>query len=172
MYPPPSADLLRAYQLQGQHSGKVSRVIDGARLTVTLGRDKAIYNPWHYLAVLERKPGALRNGAPFKRWELPEAMSEVRTALEGRSGGDRQFVSILSVVSRYGLEPVAVACSQALADKTVSSDVILSILSRTHDEPQPEPAKLPEQLPLLKLIPMVNCYRYDSLMKGGAYGTA
>jgi hypothetical protein len=137
-----------------------------------LGRDKAIYDPWHYLAVLERKPGALRNGAPFKQWDLPEAMSEVRTALEGRSGGDRQFVSILSVVSRYGLEPVAVACSQALADKTVSSDVILSILSRTHDEPQPEPAKLSEQLPLLKLIPMVNCYRYDSLMKGGAYGTA
>ncbi len=137
-----------------------------------LGRDKVIYDPWHYLAVLERKPGALRNGAPFKRWELPEAMSEVRTLLEGRLGGDRQFVSILSVVSRYGLEPVATACSQALADKTVSSDVILSILSRTHDEPQPEPAKLPEQLPLLKRIPMVDCYRYDSLMKGGAYGTA
>ena len=137
-----------------------------------LGRDKAIYDPWHYLAVLERKPGALRNGAPFKRWDLPEAMSEVRTALEGRSGGDRQFVSILSVVSRYGLESVANACTQAISDKTVSSDVILSILSRTHDEPQPEPVKLSDQLPLLKLIPMVDCYRYDSLMKGGAYGTA
>jgi transposase len=137
-----------------------------------LGRDKAIYDPWHYLAVLERKPGALRNGAPFKRWELPEAMSEVRTALEGRSGGDRQFVSILSVVSRYGLEPVATACTQALSDKTVSSDVILSILSRTHDEPQPEPVKLSDQLPLLKFIPMIDCYRYDSLLKGGAYGTA
>jgi transposase len=137
-----------------------------------LGRDKAIYDPWHYLAVLERKPGALRNGAPFKRWDLPEAMSEVRTILEGRSGGDRQFVSILSVVSRYGLEPVATACTQALSDKTVSSDVILSILSRTHDEPQPEPVKLSEQMPLLKFIPMVDCYRYDSLLKGGAYGTA
>ncbi len=136
------------------------------------GRDKAIYDPWHYLAVLERKPGALRNGAPFKRWDLPEAMSEVRTILEGRSGGDRQFVSILSVVSRYGLEPVATACTQALSDKTVSSDVILSILSRTHDEPQPEPVKLSEQMPLLKFIPMVDCYRYDSLLKGGAYGTA
>jgi transposase len=137
-----------------------------------LGRDKAIYDPWHYLAVLERKPGALRNGAPFKRWDLPEAMSEVRTALEGRSGGDRQFVSILSVVSRYGLESVATACTLALSDKTVSSDVILSILSRTHDEPQPEPVKLSDQLPLLKFIPMVDCYRYDSLLKGGAYGTA
>lgn len=157
------------------YASHVTMVLNGTVVGIHkrhLGRDKAIYDPWHYLAVLERKPGALRNGAPFKRWELPEAMSEVRTALEGRSGGDRQFVSILSVVSRYGLEPVAIACSQALADKTISSDVILSILSRTHDEPQPEPVKLSEQLPLLKLIPMVNCYRYDSLMKGGAYGTA
>jgi len=136
------------------------------------GPEYPIYDPWHYLAVLERKPGALRNGAPFKRWDLPEAMNEVRTALEGRSGGDRQFVSILSVVSRYGLEQVAAACTQALADKTISSDVILSILSRTHDEPPPEPVKLSEQLPLLKLIPMVDCYRYDRLLKGGAYGTA
>lgn len=157
------------------YASHVTMVLNGTVVGIHkrhLGRDKAIYDPWHYLAVLERKPGALRNGAPFKRWELPEAMSEVRTALEGRSGGDRQFVSILSVVSRYGLETVAGACSQALADKTVSSDVILNILSRTHDEPKPEPAKLSEQLPLLKQIPMVNCYRYDSLMKGGAYGTA
>jgi transposase len=137
-----------------------------------LGRDKVIYDPWHYLAVLEQKPGALRNGAPFKQWDLPEAVSEVRAVLEGRSGGDRQFVGILSVVSRYGLEAVAVACTQALSDKTVSSDVILSILSRTHDEPQPEPVELSAQLPLIKLVPVVDCYRYDRLLSGGAHGTA
>ena len=157
------------------YANHVTMVLNGTVVGIHnrhLGRDKAIYDPWHYLAVLERKPGALRNGAPFKQWELPDAMSEVRTALEGRSGGDRQFVSILSVVGRYGLEPVASACTQALSDKTVSSDIILSILSRTHDEPLPEPIKLPERLPLLKRIPMVDCYRYDSLMKGGAYGTA
>ena len=37
------------------------------------GRDQVIYNPWHYLPVLTRKPGALRNGAPFRDWELPPA---------------------------------------------------------------------------------------------------
>ena len=137
-----------------------------------LGRDKVIYDPWHYLAVLERKPGALRNGAPFKRWDLPEAMSEVRTLLEGRLGGDREFVSILSVVGRYGLDPVATACKQAISDKTVSGDVILSILSRTHDEPQVEPVKLSAQLPVLKLVPVVDCSRYNRLLSGGTYGTA
>jgi len=137
-----------------------------------LGRDKVIYDPWHYLAVLEMKPGALRNGAPFKQWDLPESITTVRKMLEARPDGDRQFVSILSVVSRYGLESVAIACAQAIADKTVSSDVVLTILSRTHDELQPEPLQTSAQLPLLKLIPLVDCYRYDSLLKGVAYGTA
>ena len=61
--------------------------------------------------------------------------------------------------------------SKASADKTVSSDVVLTILSRTHDEPQPEPLPPSVRLPLLKLLPVVDCYRYDLLLKGGAYGT-
>ena len=137
-----------------------------------LGRDKVIYDPWHYLTVLEKKPGALRNGAPFKQWDLPDSMDEVRTILEAHTDGDRQFVSILSVVSRYGLELVATACAQVIADKTVSSDVILTILSRTHDEPHPELLPPSAQLPLLKLIPVVDCYRYDCLLSGGVYGNA
>ena len=138
-----------------------------------LGRDKVIYDPWHYLTILEKKPGALRDGAPFKQWALPEAMLEVRRILEDRTGGDRQFVNILSVVSRYGLESVAAACAQVVDDKTVSSDVILNILSRTHEkEPPPEPLPLSPQLPLLTLIPVVDCNRYDQLLSGGAYGTS
>jgi hypothetical protein len=99
-------------------------------------------------------------------------MNSVRSALEGRSGGDRQFVGILSAVGRYGLEAVASACTQALSDKTVSGDVILSILSRAHDDPQPEPVNLSARLPHLKLIPVVDCSRYDRLLSGGTYGTA
>lgn len=137
-----------------------------------LGRDKVIYDPWHYLAVLEQKPGALRNGAPFKEWNLPDAMKEVRMLLEARSDGDRQFVAILAAVKRYGLEDVAGACAKVLSDKTVSSDVILAILSRQHDEPQPTPVQLSAQLPLLTMVPVVDCYRYDRLLSGGPYGTA
>jgi transposase len=137
-----------------------------------LGRDKVVYDPWHYLAVLEQKPGALRNGAPFRQWELPDAMQEVRRALESRSDGDRQFVAILAAVKRYGLDEVAVACSKALTDRTVSSDVILTLLSRQHDEPPPVSPPLSAQLPLLTMIPVVDCYRYDRLLSGGRYGTA
>ena len=44
----------------------------------SFGRGETIYDPWHYVPVLARKPGALRNGAPFKDWVLPTAMEKVR----------------------------------------------------------------------------------------------
>src|SRR5665213_2675906 len=40
-------------------------------------RDRIVYDPWHYLPVLVKKPGALRNGAPFKDWDLPPALAQV-----------------------------------------------------------------------------------------------
>ena len=137
-----------------------------------LGRDKIIYDPWHYLSVLEQKPGALRNGAPFKQWELPDAIREVRAQLNTRSDGDRQFVSILSAVKWYGLDAVAAACANALSDKAISSDVILTVLSRQHDESQPVPVNLSSQLPPLTMVPVVDCSRYDRLLSGGAYDAA
>ena len=42
------------------------------------GRGQTIYDPWHYVPVLARKPGALRNGAPFKDWLLPASLERVR----------------------------------------------------------------------------------------------
>ena len=47
------------------------------------GRGETIYDPWHYVPVLARKPGALRNGAPFKDWVLPAALERVRRKLAG-----------------------------------------------------------------------------------------
>lgn len=157
------------------YASRIIVVMNGETVAVHkrhLGRDKVIYDPWHYLSVLEQKPGALRNGAPFKEWNLPDAMKEMRILLEGRPDGDRQFVAILSVVKRYGLEAVADACKQALSDRTISSDVILTVLSRQHDEPQPEQVAPSAQLPLLTMVPVVDCYRYNRLLSGGAYGTA
>ena len=47
----------------------------------SFGRGQTIYDPWHYVPVLTRKPGALRNGAPFKDWVLPAAMERIRRKL-------------------------------------------------------------------------------------------
>jgi len=72
-------------------------------------RGKTLYNPWHYVAALERKPGALRNGAPFKDWNLPAAMTRLRERLARHPDGDRQFVEVLSVVALSGLDAVTEA---------------------------------------------------------------
>jgi hypothetical protein len=50
-------------------------------------RDQIIYDPWHYLPVLMKKPGALRNGAPFKDWALPPALPQVRAKLKQYADG-------------------------------------------------------------------------------------
>ena len=131
-------------------------------------RDKVIYDPWHYLEVLKHKPGALRNGAPFKQWELPEPLMEIRQTLSKRSDGDRQFVGILGAISTYGIEAVVTACSEALSAGTASRDVVLNILCRAYDAEVSECAT-PPHLPELKSPPLANCSRYDILLTEGVY---
>src|SRR5271166_1784689 len=86
------------------------------------GRGETAYDPWHYVPVLARKPGALRNGAPFKDWVLPAALDRVRRKLAGSNDGDRQVVKILAAVLSDGLSEVEAACAQALAEGVHSAD--------------------------------------------------
>jgi hypothetical protein len=134
------------------------------------GRGKTIFDPWHYLPVLERKPGALRNGAPFKDWDLPDPLKEIREALGRFSDWDRQFVSILSAVPTHGLNAVSKACSQALRMKAVSKDVVLNILARNRDEDSASCLEVPTHL-ILKQEPVADCRRYDSLLGEVAHVT-
>jgi len=59
-------------------------------------RDQIIYDPWHYLPVLVQKTGALRNGAPFKDWDLAPGLAKVRAQLKIHADGDRQWAAALS----------------------------------------------------------------------------
>ena len=97
------------------------------------GRGETIYDPWHYVPVLARKPGALRNGAPFKDWVLPTALDRVRRKLAGSDDGDRQMVKILAAVLTDGLLAVEAACLQALSEGVHSADVVINILARQRD---------------------------------------
>lgn len=130
------------------------------------GRGRTIYNPWHYVPVLLRKPGALRNGAPFKDWVLPGALEQIRRKLQGSSDGDRQMVKILGAVLTEGVPAVQKACAEALSQGVHSADVILNILSRRRD---PEPPPLLLTSPALRLThePKADCARYDLLRRAG-----
>ena len=66
------------------------------------------------LPVLVKKPGALRNGAPFKDWDLPPALAQVRVKLRSHADGDRQFVKVLGAVLDHSLAAVEAACAEAL----------------------------------------------------------
>ncbi len=133
------------------------------------GRHAVIYDPWHYLPVLPRKPGALRNGAPFRDWTLPPGLTAIRPALGGHADGDRQFVGILSAIPTYGLDAVDAACTEALTARAPSRDVVLSLLARIHEPPPLSAAELPAHLPILLTPPLADCRRYDVLLAGGGH---
>ena len=128
------------------------------------GRGETVYDPWHYVPVLARKPGALRNGAPFKDWVLPAALERVRRKLAGSDDGDRQMVSILAAVLTDGLPAVEAACAEALAEGVHSADVIINILARRRDPPPIGPIATPASL-VLRQAPIADCARYDQLRR-------
>jgi transposase len=130
------------------------------------GRGETAYDPWHYVPVLARKPGALRNGAPFKDWPLPASLGLVRRKLKGSDDGDRQMVKILSAVLTDGLAAVEAACAAVLADGVHSADVILNILSRRR-EPEPAATILTPEALRLQHAPIADCARYDQLRRAG-----
>jgi hypothetical protein len=132
----------------------------------SFGRGETIYNPWHYVPVLARKPGALRNGAPFKDWVLPAAIEQVRRKLAGADDGDRQMVDILAAVLIDGLPAVEAACAEALAAAVYSADVILNILARRRDPVAPITILTPAAL-RLQYEPVADCARYDNLRRAG-----
>jgi len=130
------------------------------------GRDQTIYDPWHYVPVLARKPGALRNGAPFKDWLLPANLGQVRRRLKGSDDGDRQMVKVLSAVLTDGLATVEAACAEALAGGVHSADVVLNILARRRD-PGPAATILAPDALRLHHAPVADCARYDRLLRVG-----
>ncbi|HEY5645524.1 MAG TPA: IS21 family transposase [Pseudomonadales bacterium] len=128
------------------------------------GRDRSVYDPWHYVPVLARKPGALRNGAPFKDWVLPASLERVRRKLAGAADGDRQMVDILTAVLSDGLPAVEAACHEALDQNVHSAGVILNILSRRR-EPAPAITIMTPEALRLRHEPAADCARYDSLRR-------
>ena len=128
------------------------------------GRNQTIYDPWHYVPVLARKPGALRNGAPFKDWLLPANLERVHRWLKGSDDGDRQMVKILAAVLTDGLAAVEAACAEAVTGGVHSADVVLNILAR-HRDPGPAATILAPEALRLREAPIADCARYDRLRR-------
>ena len=130
-------------------------------------RDKStpgqtIYDWRHYLSVAQRKPGSLRNGAPFM--ELPDSFRQLRTRLLKRPGGDREMVDILALVLLHDEQQVERAVARALEAGEPSKQHVLNCLSRLAEPMRPKRLKAP---PALKLVtePLADTARYDKLRR-------
>jgi len=121
---------------------------------------KTVYDWRHYLSVLQRKPGALRNGAPFH--ELPESFKCLQRTLLKRPGGDREMVDILSLVLLHEEHLVEKAVVLALEAGQTSKQHVLNCLHRLQDKPTPAPLHPPSVLQL-STEPVANTGRYDDL---------
>jgi transposase len=126
------------------------------------GREQLVCDPWHYLPVPERKPGALRHGAPFRDWDLPAAIRAVRDRILKQPKGDRAFVELLLLAREAGLDVLEVACDLALEAGVVTGPVVLNAMRRLSAPARPEPLE-GAPAPALRLEPVADCGRYDSL---------
>ena len=120
------------------------------------------YDWQHYLSLLERKPGALRNGAPFA--DLPEPLQQLRRALLREPGGDRVMAQVLAIVPSAGLDAVLVAVELALERSPpsgrVSAEHVINVLGRLNAMPAPENAQTTLKV---ATAPLADTTRYDSL---------
>jgi transposase len=121
-------------------------------------RGQARYDWEHYIPLVQRKPGVLRNGAPFA--DMPEPLLQLQRTLMRRSGGDRVMAQVLAAVPTAGLEAVLVAVSLVLETGAVSAEHVLNVLARLNAAPAPEQVETALQV---SEPPTSDTGRYDSL---------
>ena len=128
----------------------------------TPGSAQTSYDWQHYIDLVQRKPGALRNGAPFL--DLPEPLQRLRKSLLRHEGGDRAMAQVLASVPQAGLEAVLVAVELALEGATpnggVSVEHVRNVLARLNTPQAPEQADSALQL---THQPLADTARYDRL---------
>jgi hypothetical protein len=124
----------------------------------SIGRNEARYDWQHYIPLIERKPGALRNGAPFAG--MPAPLQTLRSQLLKRDGGDRIMAKVLAAVPRHGLVTVIVAVELVLESGTPRPEHIENVLHRLQSPP---PAPEIDTALTVSETPAADPTRYDRL---------
>ena len=104
------------------------------------GREQVVFNPLHYLALLERKPGAFDFAKPLSEWELPEPFAVLRRRFEsawGRGGGVRHFIQVLRLLEKGTLAELTAAVERALHFGVTTADAVRVILEQGRETPVP-----------------------------------
>jgi hypothetical protein len=101
------------------------------------GKEQTCFDPVHYLALLERKPGALDFARPLDGWRLPDCFGVLRRRLEGelQGQGTREFIKVLRLLEGAAVPQLAQAIEQALAIGATGADAVRLILEHGREQP-------------------------------------
>ncbi len=133
-------------------------------------RHRVIFDPIHYLALLERKPGALDVARPLEQWALPDCFDVLRRRLENQrdDDGTREYIKVLRLLESTTLRQVADAVEYALTIGTIDGDAIQLILEHRRQSPV-ELFSLDHRPHLAGVhVESPNLRAYDQLLVGGA----
>ena len=117
------------------------RLVVGTDLVATHRRcwtkEQICFDPRHYLALLERKPGAFDHARPLENWDLPGCFSLLRRRLEADLGslGTREYIKVLRLMEKATVKELASAVESALAIGATSADAITLILLHRSERP-------------------------------------
>jgi len=138
------------YSVPTQHAHRAVMAIGGIERLRLVVQDQVVaehlrdwdkenvhYDPVHYLALLERKPGALDFGKPFDDWDLPEEFGVLRRRLEGELGSDgrREFIKVLRLLESWNLSELAKAVDRALQIGALTVEAIRLLLQDGRETP-------------------------------------
>ena len=133
-------------------------------------RDDFVFDPIHYLPLLERKTGALDQAAPLRGWELPEEFGTLRQLLESRMGrrGKREYVQVLRLLETFSEPEVAAAVRDAIRLGALSFDAVKHlVLCRMEGRPPRLDLELYPYLPRVR-VSTTSAKDYMTLLSGRA----
>lgn len=135
-----------------------------ARHARSFERDQTFYDWRHYISLIVKKPGALRNGAPFAT--MPEPLVRLQGCLLKHPGGDRVMAQVLAAVPVHGIEAVLVAVEIALESGRPSGEHVMNVLGRLKSPSVAPVADMPGTALTLAEEPAVAVDRYEQLRSG------
>jgi hypothetical protein len=141
-----------------------------ARHVRSYEREDFVFEPLHYLALLEQKTGALDQAAPLVGWDLPAEFATFHRLLEARMGkpGKREFVQVLRLLETFRRDDVVAGIKEAMARGTIGFDAVKHlVLCRIERRPPRLDLTVYPYLPRAR-VAMTSARTYMDLLTGAA----
>jgi transposase len=131
-------------------------------------RECQIFDPMHYLELLDRKPGSLDYARPLEDWHLPDCFNTYRRCLEAhRENGTKEYIQLLLLLNKYSTRQISRAITKALNYRIYCYDAILQFLLTTEDYALTTFSLAGREHLRHIVVNMTDVSAYNSLVSGG-----